>query len=261
MSQDWSLTPTAATPPVRKGKGAITTGIVLTLIGLLTGIAGIVGVIVSAASLISSFGEPVRTPTTVTRTLEVGTTYVVYERIASGSGSRSDPVIYTVRPEDVTVTGPGKPVEVTDPGNVTQTFTSGSKTFAGVAQFEASASGTYQIRISTEDAEVLVAPAFSTFARSLAWVLLIALGGLLVLVGLITLIVGIVQRSSSKRVVPAVPGYSAPGTAPVSYGSPTYPPQVAPVAPALPPAGWYPDPTRPGGQRYWDGTGWTGHEA
>ena len=27
--------------------------------------------------------------------------------------------------------------------------------------------------------------------------------------------------------------------------------------PALPPAGWYPDPTNPGGQRYWDGQRWT----
>lgn len=27
------------------------------------------------------------------------------------------------------------------------------------------------------------------------------------------------------------------------------------------PAGWYPDPTVPGQQRYWDGTGWTEHTA
>ena len=26
--------------------------------------------------------------------------------------------------------------------------------------------------------------------------------------------------------------------------------------PPLPPAGWYPDPSRPGGQRWWDGKGW-----
>lgn len=29
----------------------------------------------------------------------------------------------------------------------------------------------------------------------------------------------------------------------------------------LPPAGWYPDPTRPGQQRWWDGTQWTAHTA
>lgn len=30
---------------------------------------------------------------------------------------------------------------------------------------------------------------------------------------------------------------------------------------ALPPAGWYPDTTQPGQQRYWDGTAWTAHTA
>jgi hypothetical protein len=28
-------------------------------------------------------------------------------------------------------------------------------------------------------------------------------------------------------------------------------------APSVPPAGWYPDPVRPGSTRYWSGTGWT----
>jgi hypothetical protein len=28
-------------------------------------------------------------------------------------------------------------------------------------------------------------------------------------------------------------------------------------APSAPPAGWYPDPVRPGATRYWSGTGWT----
>ena len=33
-------------------------------------------------------------------------------------------------------------------------------------------------------------------------------------------------------------------------------PATAPP-PTLPPAGWYADPTTPGGLRYWDGTEWT----
>lgn len=33
------------------------------------------------------------------------------------------------------------------------------------------------------------------------------------------------------------------------------------MAPAAAPAGWYPDTTRPGMQRYWDGAQWTNHMA
>jgi hypothetical protein len=99
---------------------------------------------------------------------------------------------------------------------------------------------------------------------------------LLGLVGLVVLIIGLVRRSSSRRLA-VQPGYAAPGgyAAPTygqpAYGQPTYgqPPYGAPtygapaagppVAPALPPAGWYPDAERPGGMRYWDGRAWTEH--
>ena len=33
------------------------------------------------------------------------------------------------------------------------------------------------------------------------------------------------------------------------------------VPPLVPPAGWYPDPSNPSGQRYWDGAQWTEHAA
>ncbi|MEZ5322108.1 MAG: DUF2510 domain-containing protein [Microthrixaceae bacterium] len=34
---------------------------------------------------------------------------------------------------------------------------------------------------------------------------------------------------------------------------------MAPAGPSGPPAGWFPDPEVPGGQRYWDGGMWTEH--
>lgn len=245
MSQDWSMTPTPAPAPAKRGRGAIVTGAVLLVLGLVAVVAGIVGLVASTASLVTGFGAPVITPTSITRTLEGGTTYVVYERVASGSGSASDPLPHTVTPEDVIVTGPdGGTVPVSDTGGVTQTFDSFSRTFAGVAIFDVPRTGSYEVAIGTEGTEVILAPSFTTFARSIAWIALIGLGSLLGLIGLITLIVGIVRRSSSKRAVAPVP----PVAVPVSQ-------------PASPPAGWYPDPGRPGGQRYWDGSAWTEHTA
>lgn len=299
MSQDWSLTPAAPAPPQVKGKGMIWTGVALLVVGVVLIVAGIIGVIAAAASLISGFGSPVTTPTTVTRTLEKGTTYAVYELsgLASGTGTTEDPLLATVSPADITVTGPGGVVVgVKDPGSVTQTFTNGGKEYFAVATFDAPATGSYEISIATEGAEVLIAPSFSAFGKSFAWIAAIGLGGLLALLGLILLIVGLVRRSSSKKAVaqatgaygatayqqsvaqptayqqPVAPQPAAPPTAapPVADGPvvPAAPEPVAappaapqPVAPVSPPAGWYPDPGRPGGQRYWDGAAWTEHTA
>jgi hypothetical protein len=298
MSQDWSLTPAAATPPPVKGKGLIWTGAVLLVVGIVLIVAGIVGVVASAASLISGFGSPVTTPTSVTRTLDSGTTYAVYERssLASGAGTEDDPLLATVSPADITVTGPGGVVvPVKDPGALTQTFTNGGAQYFAVATFDAPASGSYEIAIASEGAEVLIAPSLSAFGRSFAWIAAIGLGGLLALLGLVLLIVGLVRRSSSKKAAPAAyagstygqQGYQQPTAYQQTYQQPTAPPVAAdpfaspagdpappvasqpaappvapePVPPVSPPAGWYPDPGRPGGQRYWDGTAWTEHTA
>lgn len=44
----------------------------------------------------------------------------------------------------------------------------------------------------------------------------------------------------------------------VSKGREPVNPDTSPP-PSQPPAGWYSDPTVPGGQRYWDGAAWTDH--
>ncbi len=212
MSQDWSLTPAAAAPPQVKGKGMIWTGVALLVVGVVLIVAGIIGVIAATASLISGFGSPVTTPTTVTRTLEKGTTYAVYELsgLASGTGTTEDPLLATVSPADITVTGPGGVVVgVKDPGAMTQTFTNGGKEYFAVATFDAPATGSYEISIATEGAEVLIAPSFSAFGKSFAWIAAIGLGGLLALIGLILLIVGLVRRSSSKKAVAPAAGPTA----------------------------------------------------
>jgi hypothetical protein len=274
MTQEWSLTP-AYTAPRPKGRGAIITGVVLLVVGIVLGVVGIVGVVSSMSGLISGFGAPQVTPVTISRVLEGGTTYAVYETPTAGSRSGGDGSVGSVTSSDVTVTDPsGQPVAVAGPGLMTQTYTNNARTFDAVAMFTATTTGV------------------TAFTRALGWVSLIGLGALAGLVGLITLIVGLVRRSSSRRAVATpshatpvqVSGTGYPGDAATAqpYAAPTptptptptpagqpalaeppaQPPVPQPVAPpALPPAAWYPDPERPGGQRYWDGAAWTEHRA
>jgi TM2 domain/Protein of unknown function (DUF2510)/GYF domain 2 len=45
------------------------------------------------------------------------------------------------------------------------------------------------------------------------------------------------------------------------FSAPANPPQDDAARAPTTPAGWYPDPSQPGQQRYWDGTTWTTHSA
>ena len=277
MNQDWSLTPADTTPPRVRGTGMIWSGAVLLVVGLVLVVAGIVGVGVAAAGLVTGFGEPVTTPATVTRTLDGGTTYDVYELTTSGRVATEDSLLASVVPADITVTGPsGVSVPVSDASDFTQTFTNNGRQFVAVASFTAPVGGSYEVTIATEGAEVLVAPSFSVLGRAVGWIAAIAFGGLIALIGLVLLIVGLVRRSASKKAAALLPAaygampYQQPTTPmtpqqPVAGQQPVAPPATAapraPVAPPGPPAGWYPDPARPGGQRYWDGAAWTQHTA
>ncbi len=219
MAQEWSLTGQAAEPPKLKGKGALVTGTVLLLVGILMGVGGIIGVVSSASSLVSAFGSPETTPTTITRTLDGGTTFVIYELATSGSGTSSDPFDYSVALEDITVTGPGGAVDVDDPGLTSDTYTSNGDSFVGVAEFDVPTTGSYEVVITTEGATVVLAPAFSAFGKSLAWLALVGLGALLGLIGIILLIVGAIRRSSSRKAQTGYgqQGYPAAGYPPAGY--------------------------------------------
>jgi len=306
MAQEWSLTPQVA-PVKPRGKGLLTSGIVLLVLGLLGVVAGIIGIAASAGNLVKEFGSPQSTPTSITRTLDGGTTYAVYEASTGGTGTSSDPLTGNVILSDITVTGPAGPVTVNDVGNSTQTYDANGKRFGAVATFDPPTTGSYTIDVSTDGSVVVVAPSFTSLGKIAIWVALILLAVVLGLLGLILLIVGLVKRSKSKKEMAMASGgyaatsYATPGQVQHSYSSQPYatgpgveqplPPEpvaqpfieqpgaaqqpiAAPVAPApvapqpaapqaqaLPPAGWYADPQRPGGQRYWDGATWTQHTA
>jgi predicted heme/steroid binding protein len=177
-------------------------GIVLLLISVVLGVAGVVQAVRVAVVV---FDAPVAdVPGTLTATLDLGT-HNVYAR----SG--------IITSSDVRVTAPGGSSVVTSNPTVNETITRGSVTYTGVAQFEAEDAGSYTITITDVPAtQVIVAPSLGEVAvRAGIWVLGMVLGGLLFVVGLILLIVGLVRRSRARRGPPpgayTDPGYGSPG--------------------------------------------------
>jgi hypothetical protein len=146
----------------------------------------------------------------------------------------------------------GSAVIVTDAPSLSQTFSDGGAKYVVVATFDPPVSGAYVVSIKTEGSTVLVAPSITAVAKALPWLGLIGVGALLAVAGLIVFVVGMVRRGSKPAV--AAPGYPAAG-----YAVPTPSPSARPTG--LPAPGWYPDPERPGGRRYWNGTGWTDSRA
>jgi len=284
MSQEWALTPGYAQPK-RKGKAAIITGAVLLGVAVVMGIVGAVGIANGVSKLGLENAQTAFGPATLDVQLEGGSTYVVYEfgTISQRAG---------ITPNDVSVTDPsGNPVAVRGMGDIGQSFNDGANDLSAVAQFSTTSAGNYSVAVATEGAEFMVGPSITSFIGLGLFGLAIAFAVLLGIAGLIVLIVGLVRRASSKPQVAAYPagavgaGYGTPAqpyvapaqtqqpqifeqapaeqqqpfASPAAQQQPFVPP-VAP-APALPPAGWYPDPGRPGGQRYWDGQQWTEHQA
>ena len=281
MSQEWALTP-GYEQPKRKGKGAIITGAVLMVVGLVLGIVGIVGIPATGASAVAAFAAPVTSPASSLNQLDADKDYVVYQLL--------DATADRISAADVTVQAPdGSTVRLTDVVDSADSYTSGSETFVSVASFSAPITGQYTTTVGVPGAIFVVGPGLSAIGQVVVWGLLIGLATILGIIGLVVLIVGLVRRSSSKPKAVAY-GYPAAGAAAPGYGTPAQPyvapgqtpqPQIfeqapgeqqfatpapadptpPPAAAALPPAGWYPDPGRPGGQRYWDGQQWTEHQA
>ncbi len=175
-----------------RGKGALITGAVLLGLGIVTIIVAIAMTAGAVGSLANQIGASQTAPTTITGQLNAGTAYAVYE-VAPGGAA-------TVQVGDITVTGPSGPVAVTkSTATVGTTTGQGNQTFAEVATFTPSASGSYAVAIATKGAVVTVAPSLSSEAKGVAWIAAIIPGVLLAFIGVIVLIVGAVQRSSSRK--------------------------------------------------------------
>lgn len=266
MAQQWA----AAEQPRARGRGLIWTGVVLLVLSIIAGLVGIVGIGRGVGSLASGMTEAWPTPAAFSAPFEASREYTVYELTGFGA----EP---TVQVGDITVVGQeGFSVPISDTGGVTSTFESGGDSFTAVATFVAPTTGQYVVQVATEGTTIVVGPSLGDLVGVGIWGIVVAVAGMVGFVGLVLLIIGLVLRATGPRAAQATPyaatSAQAYGAVPsdgggIFEGEQRPEVQAQPVQPAaapqpvLPPAGWYPDPSRPGGQRYWDGARWTEHQA
>ncbi len=156
---------------------------------------------------------------------------------------------------DVAVTGPdGRQVVLHDAtSGSNQQITRGSNSFTAQLKFMAPSAGSYRVVIAGNDGTAFIfAPTFAGIVSMFPGGRIAGvLGcGLLFVFGLLLLIIGAVRgrRPAVATAAPQALQWPVDPIAPASQG---------PVQ--LPPAGWYPDPTRSATWRYWDGQVWTAH--
>lgn len=202
-----------------------------------------VGVAVGVVGLVETLTPFVRTltrstsystPATIHAHLSHGT-YEIYQltSVRSSSFSPIRPGTVDIQPDDVTVRSTSGHSLTVTPERADETLTRNRDVYTGAVQFAVPAAGDYVVTVrSGSPTQVILARSLGGILRSvIGWLITGAVGGFIVLVGLVLLIVGLVRRRQR----------------PVAYtgGGP------------LPPAGWYPDPADPTQQRYWDSHQWT----
>lgn len=174
----------------------------------------------------------VRTPGTTTRQLGTGTWYI-YERTGQSAGFVIHHSPTRIDPSEVAVTGPDGSAVPVDYAASPDSITEKGAIFSASVEFDVPAPGRYTVNVTGTADEILVSrPLGKTFGGIFAVIGIGVLGGLAAAAGLVLLIVGATRRSRLARPVPT----------------------------ALPPPGWYPDPTG-SGQRWWDGRIWTEYRA
>ena len=235
------------TPPGEPGPGlAVSLG--LMVVGAVIVIASVIAI---AIPLVNTFtSREYAVPTHLSLHLRHAR-YTVFERTGSRSGFSFGIGTgrVTIDPSQVNVTAPdGERVLVFEP-TTRDTLTRGQSEYTGAVEFDAPTTGNYDIRLTTRDAtSVIITRSVGDTLRSvLVWVATGALGGIMLIAGLVMLIVGVTRRGRARRATQV--GWGQPWGQPAWGAPPPYPPAPYGPPPQYPlpqyPPPQYPPPREP----------------
>jgi hypothetical protein len=214
-------------PTAKKVGPSLRVSLALVIVGVIVAIPAAVK---AATPILHTFATSTAfdTPTTIHRHLTSGD-YELFQETGSGFNPGST----TLDPSQVTVTGrDGTRVTVGGAGG-SEFITRGSREYTAAVAFTIDHAGNYDIAVTNQDSgRIILARSFGDVFREVGkWLLVFALGALLVVTGITLGIIGAVRRANRNRHAESM----------------------------WPPSGWYADPSGAARLRYWDGTGWTEH--
>jgi hypothetical protein len=259
--------PVAPAPSSRPPGPSLALSLLVGTLGIVIGVVAVVAIIIPLVDHLGS--DAYRVPGEIHLHLK-HERYLVYQReeFADVFGA------VNLSPATLTVTGPDRATVPVEFDGRDEKFSKGSTDYRSTLSFEPPASGDYELVFTNRLAtEVVVARSTEDVVRSvLVWFGVAALGGAVLLAGIILLIIGVTRRGRAKRAAYAAwgppggawyqvnppqqwgppggapayppsgypqpqyppPGYGPPGSPPVGYPPPppAYPPPPAPPAPA-----------------------------
>lgn len=193
---------------------------------------------IGLALFLAILGRARALPVDTTMTLEAGP-WVVLEssRTTDGDPGRLTPDRVAV------VAADGRALRPRVPGT-TQTVTRDGEVYTGAVAFEVPATGRYRVTVEGEGRSVIIGPdLMSSFLAAVGWMLLAGFSFVGAVGGLVLVVLGGRRRPETAGGVASVGAVATAGGV---------------AAPGGPPAGWYPDPERPGQVLWWDGLRWHG---
>ena len=239
--------PVPPTAPRRPGPG-LAVSLVVGAIGLVLAIASAIAVTIP---LIGTFTSPVYDASGEYHVHLHHARYTVYQRSGTSSGFggvNHDPSAVRILPSQISVTAPDGFVVFVSPAAGRENITRGTTVYSSVLAFDAPANGEYDVRFTNlVGTRVIIARSIVDAVRSVGiWIATGALGGVLLVLGVVMLIVGATRRGRQRRASylgwDAPPGAAWYGPPPAQWGTPgvtsPYPPQYPPGG--YPPAGYPP---------------------